>query len=80
MFWFALAPHAADRHNIVEDAANSGTDMCIRGPEFTFEDENVSMAACHGTPSAATDPTKWVLTHKVDTAVNPTVDFTGYDY
>lgn len=81
MFWFAMAPRAADRHLISEDTTTSGTDMCISGAEFTFEDQNVSMDACHRDPAAATNAgTRWVLAHKVDTAVNPTVNFTGYDY
>lgn len=40
---------------------------------FQFEDQNVSYAACHA------DGKIWVLVHKTDTAVDPTVNFMGND-
>jgi len=54
----------------------------IAGSPFTFEDQNFSMEACKKDP-AATTPTSgvsWVLPAKVDTEVDPAVNFTGYNY
>jgi uncharacterized membrane protein len=84
MFWFALPPENpssvppdtnADGSQI--DAANPARHMCIRSMAFTFEDDNVSYGVCK-----KNNPTnsRWVLAHKVDTEVDPDVNFTGYDY
>jgi uncharacterized membrane protein len=50
------------------------------GDAFTFEDENESVAACDlaaGSGAVGMGKTLWVTTHKVDTWVDPTVNFTG---
>lgn len=79
MFWIATDRNV--QHPPVEDAASSGTHMCITGTTFTFEDQNVSSAACHTDPAALTKwQVAWVLPKKVDTEVDPNVNFTGYNY
>jgi len=84
MFWFPVRPENptsvppdsnADFSPI--DTTNTAVHMCITSHSFTFEDENVSFYACHKDRAVHT---RWVVPHKVDTAVDPTVNFTGYDY
>jgi hypothetical protein len=55
--------------------------MCITGPHFTFEDQNVSFDTCHSDPAATTSAgAVWVRANKVDTELDPNVDFTSYNY
>jgi uncharacterized membrane protein len=81
MFWFPLEPHEPRSHRPVDNVTSSGTHMCITGNGFTFEDQNVSIDACHadhlaGTPAGV----RWVLAYKVDTAVDPTANFGDSDW
>jgi uncharacterized membrane protein len=73
MFWFALEHDTPRSHPIIDDA--TAIHMCASGKAFTFEDENVSQDACEKSPIRI-----WVLPKKVDTAVDPNVNFTGDDY
>jgi len=79
MFWIATDRDV--QHRPSEDAASSGRHMCITGTAFTFEDQNASSDACHTDPAALTKgQVAWVLPNKVDTEVDPNVNFTGYSY
>lgn len=79
MFWIPV--DRAVLHPAVEDVASSGPHMCVTGTSFTFEDQNVSSAACHADPMALTKwQVVWVLPNKVDTEVDPNVNFTGYNH
>lgn len=80
MFWFPIEPHQPRSHTVVEDSTGPGTHMCITGVGFTFEDQNVSIDACHKDPAATNGGVRWVLANKVDTEVDPNVSFTGYNY
>jgi uncharacterized membrane protein len=79
MFWIATDRDVT--HRPVDDDADAETHMCVTGTSFTFEDQNASSAACHTDPAALTKwKVSWVRPNKVDTAVDPTVNFTGYSY
>lgn len=73
MFWFAFEHLTPRRHPIVDDPA--ARHMCTAFKAFTFEDENASQNACETSPDHV-----WVMAKKVDTAVDPNVNFTGDDY
>lgn len=76
MFWFPVA----QTRNPLDDTTNSGRHMCVSGKLFTFEEQNVSIDACHADPAATSAGVRWVVGHRVDTEVDPNVNFTGYDY
>jgi len=85
MFWFAWAHGINDSQGAIQDARSSpDLHFCITNYfgdgtgttyGFSFEDENVDAAACDRvtSPSSAL----WVVPHKVDTAVAPTVNVMG---
>ena len=82
MFWFAYGGPENDEY-FGESAAATDSQIrfCITNfliglgavvPAFTYEDENVSEAACTGSAS-----NRWVTTRKVDTWIDGTANFTG---
>ena len=76
MFWWGYGIGYNDSSPTVETTEpRPGAAFCVASGNkgFTFEDENVSLNACHAAKGL------WVATHEVDTAVNATVDFGGSD-
>jgi uncharacterized membrane protein len=85
MFWYAagkgyndgdLATYALEEADLpgrmrfcIPDYFTPGTGQGA----FEFEDQNASHAACHANGRI------WVLVNKVDTAVDPTVNFRGHE-
>jgi uncharacterized membrane protein len=81
MFWFPLEPHEPRSHRPLDELTSSGTHMCISGSRFTFEDQNVSIDACHGDHAATTSAgVRWVLPSRIDTEVDPNVNFTDANW
>jgi len=76
MFWWGYGVGYNDSNPTVEtDQPGPGEAFCVASGNkgFTFEDENASLDACHAAKGL------WVATHKVDTSVEATVNFTGPD-
>lgn len=98
MFWFAYSSALNTSPGLIGMMSSTGVvhpqySFCVRRffvsnaqelvPAFTYEDENVSSAACYQAggrtdgPPASDGDTLWVTGNKVDLLVNPNVDFTG---
>jgi uncharacterized membrane protein len=92
MFWFAIGPKVNTEYSdvIAMRASAASEHFCItsffdRGGHgvkaFTFEVENESVEACDqagGSPDSNGErSTLWISARKLDTWVNPTVNFTG---
>lgn len=83
MYWFAWAHGINDSLGAIQNArTSSDLHFCITNYfgtgttyGYTFEDENADAASCDRvtSPSSAL----WVVPHKVDTAVAPTVNVMG---
>jgi uncharacterized membrane protein len=79
MFWFAWSKSFHNTAASLGAPSGDPADFCVSDylipgqlPDFTYEDENVSSEACHGKAR------RWLTSNKVDTWLNPNVDFTGY--
>jgi uncharacterized membrane protein len=86
MFWYAWSKSVNNQETGIEPLSiatpwtTNGTDnFCLptyfnvdKVRTFTYEDENAGYAACHQLTNHI-----WVPVRKVDTAVNPVVQFTG---
>jgi uncharacterized membrane protein len=93
IFWFSYSAAQSQSEADSKYSARKGMhdapsleSICVTdffgrsGDAFTFEDENESVAACDhagGSGAVGLGKTLWVATHKVDTWVDPTVNFTG---
>ena len=90
MFWFGMAVGGlnsdpsvvAGMHNHSTPESFCTNDPFLQGAHnaFDFENENVSASACDaagGNAPATYGKTLWVTARRVDTWVDPTVNFTG---
>lgn len=91
MFWFAFSSQYNNSYSSILAGRNDNDQyMCAtnyliahadgKTPEFVFESENVSRAACDDQADGAADgtgKTLWIGGKSVDTWVNATVNFTG---
>jgi uncharacterized membrane protein len=88
MFWYAWSKGYNDKEfDVVSDNKFDGLNaFCISDyfaadisgsvPDFTFEEENVSIREC-GAGLHHSPETLWITPHMVDTWVNPSVTFTA---
>jgi hypothetical protein len=80
MFWFGVNRIGLNTGLLFWDT--NGDHFCIPSllrpsGTFTFEDENVSQAACEKGPVTINTANLWANVRKVDVMVNPTVNFSG---
>jgi uncharacterized membrane protein len=89
MFWFAISKGYNDSAPDVQagETAESAAHFCVpwyfstngrTTRKFTFEDENESLTACHAGGTTGSYRL-WIVSHRVDIAVDPRVRFTGSD-